>query len=209
MNNTNKLIAVIVFVIGAVVAYQMLGDSHNASQMDANMQPESAHMHEMPDGSMMSDLESDMNHMMDMTAGSEREFILGMIPHHQEAIDTAKEVLARGGTTEEIKQLAEDIVVAQEKEIAEMKEWYQDWYGESYTDNGDYVPMMRELQNLSGTEIDKAFLEDMIRHHMGAIMMSQSVLPHIVHNEMKVLTEAIISTQAAEIQQMRKILEDL
>jgi uncharacterized protein (DUF305 family) len=72
-----------------------------------------------------------------------------MIPHHQEAVDTAKEVIARGGSTPEIKKLAEDIVVAQEKEIAMMKGWYQSWYSEAYVDDPkDYKPMMRDLSQL-------------------------------------------------------------
>jgi len=140
---------------------------------------------------------------------SEREFIEGMIPHHQEAVDTAKEVIDRGGSTPEIRQLVEDIVVAQEAEIAAMKQWYEDWYGEPYTDNGDYMPMMRELEDLSGAELDRVFLEDMIGHHMGAIMMARSVQPYIEHDEIAELTQAIVSTQSAEIAQMRQMLQSL
>jgi uncharacterized protein (DUF305 family) len=150
-----------------------------------------------------------MDHMMAMTVTSEREFITGMIPHHQEAVDTANEVIERGGTTPEIKQLVENIVVAQEVEIAEMKQWYADWYGEPYSDNGEYIPMMRELENVSGTELDRMFLEDMIGHHMGAIMMARSVQPYIEHDEITELTEAIVSSQSAEIAQMRQMLQGL
>lgn len=76
-------------------------------------------MHRMPDGTLMGNAPADNN--MGMMSGmdhsammvkSEREFLEGMIPHHQEAVDTAKEVIARGGSTPEIKKLAEDIVVA-------------------------------------------------------------------------------------------------
>ena len=150
-----------------------------------------------------------MDHMQGMVVASERAFIEGMIPHHQEAVDTAKEVIERGGTTPVVKKLVEDIVVAQEAEIAEMKEWYADWYGEAYEDTDEYVPLMRELEDLPGVEIDRVFLEDMIGHHMGAIMMAESVQPHIEHGEVGELTDAIVSTQSAEIAQMRQMLQEL
>ena len=150
-----------------------------------------------------------MAQMQQMFVTSERSFIERMIPHHQEAIDTANEVLERGGTTDEVSELMNNIITAQTAEIESMKEWYEIWYGESYEDTGTYEPMMRELTDLSGEAIDRAFLEDMIMHHMGAIMMARSVQPYIEHNEVAELTQNIVITQSAEIGQMREILQNL
>lgn len=145
--------------------------------------------------------------MQQMLVTSERAFIEHMIPHHQEAIDTANEVLARGGTTPEIRELMQNIIEAQTAEIESMRAWYESWYGTPYQPMGTYTPMMRELDGLSGAELDRVFLEDMIMHHMGAIMMARSVQPYIEHQEIADLTQAIVTTQSAEIVQMRQLLQ--
>lgn len=163
-------------------------------------------------GGMMGMDHSDMDHggmMGDMMVASERDFIMGMIPHHEEAITTAKQVLERGGSTPEIKTLAENIVKAQEAEVNQMKEWYKNWYGADYASDGKYKPMMRPLEALSGAELDKVFLSDMIMHHKMAIMMANSVDAHIEHDEMKTLSNNIKTTQSAEITTMQNLLKIL
>jgi uncharacterized protein (DUF305 family) len=52
------------------------------------------------------------------------DFVRGMIPHHQGAIDMAKIVVAFGKDPE-IRKLAEEIVKAQESEINFMQSWLQ------------------------------------------------------------------------------------
>jgi hypothetical protein len=52
------------------------------------------------------------------------DFVKSMIPHHQAAVDMAKTVLAFGKDPE-VKKLAEDVIKAQETEIAQMKTWLQ------------------------------------------------------------------------------------
>ena len=184
----------------------MMGDKKEKIKSDESMSGMGGHM--MSDGTMMGG-EMDGMTMGSMMVASEREFIVGMIPHHEEAITTAKEVIARGGSTPEIKTLAENIVKAQEAEVTQMKGWYKTWYGKDYVADGKYTPMMRPLSNLSGAALDKVFLTDMVKHHMMAIMMAKSVDAHIEHDEIKTLSTNIKTSQSAEIETMQNLLKTL
>jgi len=66
-----------------------------------------------------------MNKMMtDMTVAPtgdiDRDFVAMMVPHHQGAIDMALTIL-RFGKSEQLKRLAQEIIVTQQQEIAAMK----------------------------------------------------------------------------------------
>jgi uncharacterized protein (DUF305 family) len=56
------------------------------------------------------------------TGDADVDFAVGMIPHHQAAIDMAKTVLEHGKDPE-IRKLAEEVVVAQEREIKQLEDW--------------------------------------------------------------------------------------
>ncbi len=62
------------------------------------------------------------NMQTEYTGNADVDFRNGMIPHHQGAIEMAKVVLEYGKDPE-IRKLAEDIIAAQEKEIAWMEGW--------------------------------------------------------------------------------------
>lgn len=137
-----------------------------------------------------------------MTVDSEAAFIAGMIPHHQEAVESARAILE---TTErpEVRDLAEAVVAAQTGEIATLEGWLNAWYPDAA--EAEYTPMMPDPSGLSPDEADRAFLEGMIVHHQGALDMAQAYLDGDFEKRPEVvqLAETIVSTQAAEIEQMQ------
>jgi uncharacterized protein (DUF305 family) len=59
----------------------------------------------------------------------DKAFIDAMIPHHQSAIEMSQVALDKSDNPE-IKELAENIISAQQEEIEQMKQWRNEWYPE-------------------------------------------------------------------------------
>lgn len=148
-----------------------------------------------------------LNHSDHMMVTTERDFLAAMVPHHQEAIDAAVVVIERGEDNEAIRTLASGIIETQAAEIAQMREWYEEWYGEPLQE-APYTPMMRDLTTLEGTTLNRVFLEDMIIHHQGAVDMAMSLSPYVVRDEIRSLLVNILATQTAEITQMQSLLAE-
>ena len=139
---------------------------------------------------------------------SEFDYLARMIPHHEEAIASA-EVLLAGTDRPEMEVFAREIIATQSAEVAGMQEWLATWYPEQDL-SVDYEPMMRDLGGLTGDRLDQAFLEDMIGHHMAAVMMSQQLVTGGLaeHPEVVPFAQQIRDSQHTEIFQMSGWLTD-
>lgn len=143
----------------------------------------------------------------------DRNFIANMIAHHQGAVDMAK-AAQTNAKHYELKTMADNIVTAQEKEIADMLAWQKAWGypSTSAEDMQDHSAMgmmdsmsgmMTELEGKTGDDFDKAFIEQMILHHQGAIDMAAPGKDNALRQEVKDLSSAIVNDQMKEIAQMR------
>lgn len=143
------------------------------------------------------------------TAEYDQNFIDMMVTHHQAAIDMAKVAQRKGGHAE-IKQLAGDIVSAQDGEITRMKGWRKQWYGSDQIPAGTMGMMsgmggmsvdLTQLENAQ--PFDRAFIDNMIPHHQSAIEMATEARTKATHQEIKDLAGQIIAAQQKEIDQMK------
>ena len=135
---------------------------------------------------------------------SEEQFIRDMIPHHQEAVDTSREIVERSQTTALV-ELTQDIIDAQTKEITMMKGWLNDWYANS-TGVADYKNMMPNLTIVSWQSLDHLYLQWMMMHHMWAIQMAEWVLKLNPRKEVVDFANAVIEAQTKEIEIMKNLM---
>ena len=134
----------------------------------------------------------------------EADYLAEMVAHHREAVAAARE-LARSDRAE-MRAFGESIVATQSAQIEQMVIWLGDWYPDQDA-AVDYQPMMRDLTGLSGDDLDRVFLQDMVGHHMAAVMMSQQFLSRGAdHEEVADLARSIRDDQHTEIVRMRRWL---
>ena len=165
-----------------------------------------------------------MNHSMAMDLGPsdanyDLRFIDGMTPHHQGAIEMAKEAQQKSKRPE-IKKLADNIIKAQNQEITQMKQWRKGWYANAGDKPMAYDAQMGHMMEMSSDQMkgmmmnmdlgaadkdfDLRFINGMIPHHEGAVTMAQDALKKSQRPEIKKLAQAIITSQDAEINQMKQ-----
>ncbi len=160
----------------------------------------------MNSGMMNSEIMS--SGMMHESIESEHDYLVHMIAHHEEAVSSAN-ILKANTQRDEMKKFADDIIKTQSAEIEQMKIWLDTWYPND-DHSVDYQPMMRDLSGLQGDALDQAFLQDMIFHHMDAVMMSQQLIVSgfAKHSEIIPFAETIRNNQRNEIFMMRSWLSE-
>jgi len=131
------LYGVIGLLLGVIIA--AFASTYAVNNSHGDMMNEMMNMHS---GSNMS-----MDNMVSSLQGIsgddfDEAFITQMISHHQGAIDMAN-LAKQNAKHDEIKNLADDIVSAQTKEISQMKSWQNAWgYSSSSGNSGGMMDMM-------------------------------------------------------------------
>jgi uncharacterized protein (DUF305 family) len=143
-------------------------------------------------------------------------FANNMIPHHQQAVDLSAMVPDRS-TNAGLVALAQQISAAQQPEVNVMKVFLVQWNENPDTSSGHGghgnamqgmvdAATMTKLESLTGAEFDKLWLESMIGHHQGAIEMAKAEIANGDNVDAKNLAKNIVTTQEAEIGQMKQMV---
>lgn len=146
-------------------------------------------------------------------AGTDRAFTSDMVPHHVSAVDMA-EIAKQRSKRPEIQGLADDIISSQQKEIDQMR-----GIDARLKDAGEPKGKLGASDSMMGMSMDtgslktaapfdRAFIDMMIPHHQGAIVMSRIELERGADGEAKKLAEEIIAAQTREIEQMNAWRKD-
>lgn len=150
------------------------------------------------------------NHGSAMSS-DETMFAQMMIPHHEQAV-TMSELALANTTNPEVLALATAIRDAQAPEIEQMQGWLD---GKSEMDMHSHNMEMggmltdaelKELASLKDAAFDQKFLTAMIAHHEGALDML-SMIKDSTKPEVKRLYDNILTSQSAEIEAMKALLE--
>ncbi|MBP2437265.1 DUF305 domain-containing protein [Microbacterium amylolyticum] len=143
------------------------------------------------------------------------EFASMMIVHHEQAIEMSDIILAKDDADPQVRGLAEAIKAAQGPEIELMQSWLDDWgvspdeHQMHDMDHGDGMMSEDDLAALDaagGADASSLFLEQMIIHHEGAVVMAQTQIDHGSSPDAVELARTIIDAQTTEIAEMEELL---
>lgn len=139
--------------------------------------------------------------------GVDLAFVEEMVPHHNSAVAMAT-IAKERGEHDEIKTLADNIIKSQTAEVTQMETIAKTLKADGVTSGDLGVP--EAMMGMSGDEMsletadpfDREFIDMMVPHHQGAIVMARAVLKKGESAEVKKLAEAIIAAQSKEIGEM-------
>jgi|SRR4029079_2012333 uncharacterized protein (DUF305 family) len=159
---------------------------------------------------------------------AEAGFARDMATHHAQAVDMSF-VVRDTSMDEELRTLASDIIVTQSTQRGIFMGWLQQWglpqasarprmawmpgHAHAMSSNGEVLmhgmatdAELRRLRDASGVDAEILFLQLMIRHHEGGIIMARALLELTDRRELIQMAKSVEDGQRAEIAHMRMML---
>jgi len=149
-------------------------------------------------------------------------FMRSMVPHHTQALQMTALVRERTAT-EGFRRMALRMEISQRDEIRMMRRWLME-RGEGAPDGNPRstttmammpgmltAEQMQQLTDATGDEFERLFLEFMIQHHGGAIMMVDELFASPGAGQESIIfhfASEVDSDQTIEIRRMQQMLEE-
>jgi uncharacterized protein (DUF305 family) len=160
-------------------------------------------------------------------------FAQDMSEHHQQAVQMAS--WERDHTTDPaLRQLAFDIETTQLQQVGQMQGWLALWGAAIGSPSGQHMAWMssdshahgmatpsggvdtmpgmatsdqlRALRAASGPQLDVLFLQLMLRHHEGGVVMLQYAVDHASVPQVRNLASQMLASQTSESEYMKQLL---
>jgi uncharacterized protein (DUF305 family) len=152
------------------------------------------------------------------SSSAEAVFARDMAAHHAQAVEMATIIRDRTAN-EELRYFTLDMILTQQAQIGQMQGWLAVWQqplavAEPPMDgHGEQMGMataeqINTLRTLPVDQAEERFLQLMIRHHQGALLMAEDVLVSTSRPEVVRLATAIKDGQNSEIRFMEKRLTE-
>jgi uncharacterized protein (DUF305 family) len=150
--------------------------------------------------------------------GQDLLFAAMMVAHHGQAVRMSETLLGKAGVPERVVAVADYIRADQSREITEMNAWRVAWGSPAVApddpaaarhSSGHGMMTAEQLTALSaadGPAATRLYLEQMIEHHDGAILMAKAVLKVGRNAYIRNLAKHILDEQSAENDAMAKLL---
>jgi uncharacterized protein (DUF305 family) len=150
------------------------------------------------------------------------EFMQGMIHHHLQAIDMTN-YLSQNTQSDDMRKLGLRMSLSQSDEIKMMRKWLEARGQEVPGDHAHHMAgapkmpgmlsdeEMARLAAAKGPEFDKLFLEGMIKHHVGALVMVEKLFntPGAAQqSDVYAFATDVEADQRAEIDRMTAMLKE-
>jgi uncharacterized protein (DUF305 family) len=167
---------------------------------------------------------------------AEAGFARDMATHHAQAAEMAVNI-RDAGTDERLRTLALDIMLTQTAQRGVFMGWLQQWNlpqassrprmiwmrGHDLASSGSQpggasgpermmgmatADELARLRAARGVDAEVLFLQLMIRHHEGGVMMAKAILAESTREEVVAMARSIVESQAAEIAAMVEMLAE-
>ena len=154
---------------------------------------------------------------------ADARFMQGMIGHHAQALEMT-DLLASRTASDNMRKLALRIEVSQADEIKMMRGWLEVRGQEVPNEHAHHMhgatlmpgmltpQEMDRLSGASGAEFDRLFLEFMIKHHEGALIMVKELFATPgagQESDIFAFASDVDADQRMEIDRMRAMLKEL
>jgi uncharacterized protein (DUF305 family) len=152
---------------------------------------------------------------------ADTKFMQGMIGHHSQAIEMV-DLLNKNSNNPDMKKLGLRIQVSQEDEIKMMQDWLrkrgQEIPGPHAHHTGMLMPGMLTPEEMSrlgdakGVPFDRLFLEGMIKHHGGALIMVDDLFAQpgaAQDSDIYAFASDVVADQRMEMDRMAAMLKEL